>query len=132
MRLRDVMDSTTFYKSSGKLKLALGRDVTGRAVVGDLTRMPHLLIAGATGAGKSVCLNSIIVGFLFQHSPEDLRFLMVDPKMVELKTFDGTPHLVWPVVTEVEKVVGAEVRRVGDGAPVQRALEVGDPQPRCV
>ncbi|MDQ3856324.1 MAG: DNA translocase FtsK [Chloroflexota bacterium] len=106
VRLRDVMDSGAFYSSKGKLKLALGRDVTGRSVVGDLTRMPHLLIAGATGAGKSSCLNSIIVGFLFQQSPEELRFLMVDPKMVELKTFDGIPHLVWPVVTEVDKVVG--------------------------
>lgn len=106
VRLRDVMDSGAFYTSKGTLKLALGRDVTGRSVVGDLARMPHLLIAGATGSGKSKCLNSIILGFLFQHTPDELRFLMVDPKMVELKTFDGVPHLIWPVVTEVEKVVG--------------------------
>jgi S-DNA-T family DNA segregation ATPase FtsK/SpoIIIE len=114
VRLRDVFDSGAFHNSKGKLKLALGRDVTGRAVVGDLARMPHLLIAGATGAGKSVCLNSIIAGFLFQHTPDELRFLMVDPKMVELKTFDGVPHLVWPVVTEVEKVVGVLKYAVGE------------------
>lgn len=106
VRLRDVMDSAAFNATKGKLKLALGRDVTGKPVVGDLARMPHLLIAGATGSGKSVCLNSIIAGFLFQHTPDDLRFLMVDPKMVELKTFDGVPHLLWPVVTDVSKVVG--------------------------
>lgn len=112
--LRDVMDSGAFHNTKGKLKLALGRDVTGRAVVGDLARMPHLLIAGATGAGKSVCLNSIIAGLLFQHTPDELRFLMVDPKMVELKTFDGVPHLVWPVVTEMDKVVGVLKYAVGE------------------
>ncbi len=114
VRLRDVMDSAAYHNSKGKLKLALGRDVTGRAVVGDLAKMPHLLIAGATGAGKSVCLNSIIAGFLFQHTPDELRFLMVDPKMVELKTFDGVPHLVWPVVTDVSKVVGVLKYAVGE------------------
>jgi S-DNA-T family DNA segregation ATPase FtsK/SpoIIIE len=114
VRLRDVMDSAAFYGFKGKLKLALGRDVTGKPVVGDLAKMPHLLIAGATGAGKSVCLNSIIAGFLFQHTPDELRFLMVDPKMVELKRFDGVPHLVWPVVTEVEKVVGVLKYAVGE------------------
>ncbi len=114
VRLRDVMDSAAYHNSKGKLKLALGRDVTGRAVVGDLAKMPHLLIAGATGAGKSVCLNSIIACFLFQHTPDELRFLMVDPKMVELKTFDGVPHLVWPVVTDVSKVVGVLKYAVGE------------------
>lgn len=114
VRLRDVFDSGAFQDSNGKLKMALGRDVTGRSIVGDLTRMPHLLIAGATGAGKSACLNSIISGFLFQHTPDELRFLMVDPKMVELKTYDGVPHLVWPVVTEMEKVVGVLKYAVGE------------------
>ncbi|MDP9352262.1 MAG: DNA translocase FtsK, partial [Chloroflexota bacterium] len=114
VRLRDVFDSVAFQDSKGKLKVALGRDVTGRSVVGDLARMPHLLIAGATGAGKSACLNSIISGFLFQHTPDELRFLMVDPKMVELKTYDGIPHLVWPVVTEMEKVVGVLKYAVGE------------------
>ncbi len=106
VKLRDVMDTSEFQNSKAKLKLALGRGVTGRPVVGDLAKMPHLLIAGATGAGKSVCLNSIITGLLFQHTPDSLRFLMVDPKMVELKTYDGIPHLLWPVVTDTSKVVG--------------------------
>jgi S-DNA-T family DNA segregation ATPase FtsK/SpoIIIE len=114
VRLRDVFDSGAFHNSKGTLRLALGRDVTGRSVVGDLARMPHLLIAGATGAGKSACLNAIIAGFLFQHTPDELRFLMVDPKMVELKTFDGVPHLVWPVVTEMDKVVGVLKYAVGE------------------
>lgn len=106
VRLRDIMSSSAYHDSKALLKMALGRNVTGQSVVGDLSRMPHLLIAGATGAGKSSCLNSTIMSFLFQCTPEDLRFLMIDPKMVELKTFDGIPHLIWPVVTDVNKVVG--------------------------
>lgn len=105
--LREVLESKTFTNGKWKLPLPLGRDVNGRAVVGDLTKMPHLLIAGATGAGKSVCLNGIICTFLMYKRPDELRLLMIDPKMVELTGFNGVPHLLCPVVTEMEKVVGA-------------------------
>jgi S-DNA-T family DNA segregation ATPase FtsK/SpoIIIE len=105
--LREVLESSAFVAGKTKLPLPLGRDVNGRAIIGDLAKMPHLLIAGATGAGKSVCLNGIISTFLMYKRPEDLRLLMIDPKMVELTGFNGVPHLLCPVVTEMEKVVGA-------------------------
>ena len=105
--LRETLESPTFLKGKHKLPIPLGRDVNGRYVVGDLTKMPHLLIAGATGAGKSVCLNSIISTFLATRSPDDLKLLMIDPKMVELTGYNGVPHLQTPVVTEMDKVVGA-------------------------
>jgi S-DNA-T family DNA segregation ATPase FtsK/SpoIIIE len=105
--LRETLESPAFGKGKQKLPIPLGRDVNGRYVVGDLTRMPHLLIAGATGAGKSVCLNSIISTFLSTRSADDLKLLMIDPKMVELTGYNGVPHLQAPVVTEMDKVVGA-------------------------
>lgn len=105
--LREVLESKEYVVAKGKSKIAiaLGKDVAGQVRVGDLARMPHLLIAGATGAGKSVCINTIIASMLTQASPEDVRMLMVDPKMVELSMYAGIPHLLSPVVTEVEKVV---------------------------
>ncbi len=105
--LREVLESKEYVIAKGKSKIAiaLGKDVAGQVRVGDLARMPHLLIAGATGAGKSVCLNTIIASILTQASPDDVRMLMVDPKMVELSMYAGIPHLLSPVVTEVEKVV---------------------------
>jgi len=105
--LREVIESGSFQSSKAKLPMPLGRDVNGRYVVGDLVKMPHLLIAGATGAGKSVCLNGIISTFLLTKQPDELRLLMIDPKMVELTGFNGVPHLQCPVVTEMDKVVGA-------------------------
>lgn len=105
--LRETLESPAFTKGKQKLPIPLGRDVNGRYVVGDLTKMPHLLIAGATGAGKSVCLNGIISTFLATRSPDDLKLLMIDPKMVELTGYNGVPHLQAPVVTEMDKVVGA-------------------------
>ena len=105
--LRETLESAAFGRSKAKLPLPLGRDVNGRYVIGDLTKMPHLLIAGATGAGKSVCLNGIISTFLLTRTPEQLRLLMIDPKMVELTGYNGVPHLQCPVVTEMDKVVGA-------------------------
>ena len=105
--LRETLESSQFSKGKAKLPVPLGRDVNGRYVVGDLTRMPHLLIAGATGSGKSVCLNGIISTFLLTRSPEEVRLLMFDPKMVELTGYNGVPHLQCPVVTEMDKVVGA-------------------------
>ena len=101
--LKELMESDAFSEMKGKLRIALGEDVKGQAVCADMTRMPHLLIAGATGSGKSVCINSIISGLLLTHTPDSLRMLMVDPKMVELSVYNGVPHLLSPVVTEVDK-----------------------------
>jgi DNA segregation ATPase FtsK/SpoIIIE, S-DNA-T family len=105
--LRETLESTGYKKSNAKLPLPLGRDVNGRYIVGDLTKMPHLLIAGATGSGKSICLNGIIATFLLTKTPDDLRMLMIDPKMVELTGYEGIPHLKSPVVTDMDKVVSA-------------------------
>src|SRR5205085_2913946 len=87
--------------------IALGRDVSGKPLVSDLTKMPHLLIAGATGSGKSVCINSIIASVLYSKTPHDVRLIMVDPKVVELKIFNSLPHMLIPVVTEPKKVPAA-------------------------
>lgn len=105
--LREVIESEKFQKMKAKSKLAiaLGQNVSGNAIVGDLGKMPHLLIAGATGSGKSVCLNSLIVCLLLHTTPDELRFLLVDPKRVELTPFNDIPHLLRPVVVEVEKAV---------------------------
>lgn len=105
--LRETLESSTFVKGKQKLPIPLGRDVHGRYVVADLTKMPHLLIAGATGSGKSVCLNGIISTFLLSRRPDEVKLLMIDPKMVELTGYNGVPHLQCPVVTEMDKVVGA-------------------------
>jgi S-DNA-T family DNA segregation ATPase FtsK/SpoIIIE len=105
--LRDVMESKAFRRQRGKLRIALGRDVSGEAVVANLEDMPHLLVAGATGSGKSVCLNSIIASLLLTCQPDELRMLLVDPKRVELTNYNGIPHLVAPVVVDVQKVVAA-------------------------
>jgi hypothetical protein len=112
--LREILAGKDYEESRRKSKLtvALGRDVAGRARIGDLARFPHLLIAGTTGAGKSVCINSIIACILMQATPEDVRFLMVDPKMVELTGFNGIPHLLAPVVTEVDRVIGTLKRGI--------------------
>jgi DNA segregation ATPase FtsK/SpoIIIE, S-DNA-T family len=104
--LRELFEADQWTKSRSKLRLALGRDVSGEAVVGDLAKMPHLLIAGATGSGKSVCINTIVASLIYQCTPDDLQFVMVDPKMVELVGFNGIPHLRMPVVTDMETVVG--------------------------
>jgi DNA segregation ATPase FtsK/SpoIIIE, S-DNA-T family len=104
--LRGVMESDEFRTSSrGALTFGLGRDVSGQAAVADLVRMPHLLIAGATGSGKSVCINAIITALLLSHTPDTLRFLMVDPKRVELTVYNGVPHLIAPVVVDIERAV---------------------------
>jgi S-DNA-T family DNA segregation ATPase FtsK/SpoIIIE len=103
--LASVMQSDSFRNINSKLRLALGQDVAGQAVAADLALMPHLLIAGATGSGKSVCINSITSCLLLNNTPEDMRLIMVDPKMVELTIFNGIPHLLVPVVVEIERVV---------------------------
>lgn len=103
--LRGVMESEEYAATRGRLVFGLGRDVSGQPAVADLTRMPHLLIAGATGSGKSVCVNAIITSLLLTHTPDTLRFLMVDPKRVELTVYNNIPHLVAPVVVDVERAV---------------------------
>jgi len=105
--LRDVMESEAFAEVDSSLRLCLGQDVSGHPAIADLTTMPHLLIAGTTGSGKSVCINAIIVALLLQNTPDDLRFLMVDPKRVELTGYSGIPHLLSKVVVEMERVTSA-------------------------
>jgi S-DNA-T family DNA segregation ATPase FtsK/SpoIIIE len=103
--LREVIDSEEAHRSRGRLKLPLGKDVSGTSVIADMTRMPHLLVAGSTGSGKSVSVNAFLCGLLLRHTPEELRIILVDPKMVELVVYNRVPHLLSPVVTEVERVV---------------------------
>ena len=105
--LKEILQSPEFQNSKSKLTLALGKDIAGTPVIADLGEMPHLLIAGTTGAGKTVCVNSIISSMLFNASPDEVKFLMIDPKMVELAMFNGLPHLLCPVVTDHKKVSGA-------------------------
>ena len=105
--LREILEDQAFKDRKNNLFVALGKDVAGTAWLYDLTRMPHLLVAGATNSGKSVCLNAIIVSLLYQNNPEDLRFIMVDPKRVELPTYNGIPHLLTPVITDVNKTINA-------------------------
>ena len=105
--LRGIMESKEMRQTGGDLLVPLGRDTAGRPIVMDLARAPHMLIAGQTGPGKSVCINTIITGLLMQHGPESLRFVMVDPKMVELPGYNGIPHLMGKVITDMEQVMGA-------------------------
>ncbi len=104
--LRDVVDTPEFRNLKSPLKLALGQDVSGQPIVADLTSMPHLLVAGTTGSGKSVCVNGIIATMLMTCTPDELKMIMVDPKRVELTNYNGIPHLMAPVVTELERIVG--------------------------
>jgi S-DNA-T family DNA segregation ATPase FtsK/SpoIIIE len=105
--LREVIESDPFRKQRPPLRFALGKDVAGKPIAGDLTSLPHLLIAGTTGSGKSVCVNSLLCCFLIHNSPETLRLILVDPKRVELTGYNGIPHLLAPVVVEPERVIGA-------------------------
>lgn len=107
VRLREILDAPVFGRSRGLLPLALGKDLTGNPFVADLAAMPHALIAGATGSGKSVCLNTIITSLVYRHGPDRLRFLMIDPKMVELSAYADLPHLRHPVVTDPRDAAGA-------------------------
>lgn len=105
--LREVLESDEFTNTNKKLAFALGKDIGGQCVVGDLSKMPHTLIAGATGSGKSVCINTLIVSLLYKYSPDEVKLLMVDPKVVELSVYNGIPHLLIPVVTDPKKAAGA-------------------------
>jgi S-DNA-T family DNA segregation ATPase FtsK/SpoIIIE len=103
--LRELFEDDAFRNSKAKLPLALGKDVYGRTIVGDLARMPHLLVAGATGSGKSVCINGIIASLLYRFTPDELRFIMIDPKVVEMQLYNDLPHMIVPVVTDPKKVL---------------------------
>ncbi len=105
--LREIIESDAFRKAGSKLTFALGKSIAGDAEVGNINKLPHLLIAGTTGSGKSVCLNSLILSLLYKATPEDVRFILVDPKMVEFKIYNGIPHLMSPVVTDPKKASGA-------------------------
>ena len=101
--LSEILNNTDFRKKEIKLPIALGKSISGNAIVGDLSSMPHLLIAGTTGSGKSVCINTIILSLLYRHTPEKCKFILIDPKMLELSTYEGVPHLLCPVITEAKK-----------------------------
>ena len=101
--LSEILNSPDFKKKEIKLPIALGKSISGYPIVGDLSSMPHLLIAGTTGSGKSVCINTIILSLLFRHTPEKCKFILIDPKMLELSTYEGVPHLLCPVITEAKK-----------------------------
>ena len=105
--LREVLENEEFIESKKKLAFALGKDISGKCVVGDLSKMPHTLIAGATGSGKSVCINSLIISILYKYNPNEVKLLMVDPKVVELNVYNGIPHLLIPVVTDPKKAAAA-------------------------
>ncbi|SDC88212.1 DNA segregation ATPase FtsK/SpoIIIE, S-DNA-T family [Paenibacillus sp. UNCCL117] len=101
--MREVMETATFQDAASKLSITLGRDISGQPIVGNLSKMPHMLVAGATGSGKSVCVNGIITSILFKAKPDEVKFLMIDPKMVELNVYNGIPHLLAPVVTDPKR-----------------------------
>ena len=105
--VREVIDSKEFRESKSKISFALGKDIAGTTIVGDIGKMPHVLIAGATNSGKSVCVNALITSILYKSSPEEVKFIMIDPKVVELSVYNGIPHLLIPVVTDPRKAAGA-------------------------
>jgi len=105
--MRDIVESKVWAEANAEIPIVLGQDVTGKPMVADLTKMPHVLIAGSTGSGKTVCINAIIASLLYHSGPEDLRFIMVDPKVVEMQMYNALPHMLIPVVTEPKKVPGA-------------------------
>ncbi|MBR3792286.1 MAG: DNA translocase FtsK 4TM domain-containing protein [Clostridia bacterium] len=112
--VRELMESTKFREATSKLTVALGKDIGGNVVVGDIAKMPHVLIAGSTGSGKSVCINTIITSILYKASPDEVKLIMVDPKVVELGVYNGIPHLMIPVVTDPKRAAGALNWAVGE------------------
>jgi len=105
--LSEIIKSDSFYKKEIKLPIALGKSISGSPIIADLTSMPHLLIAGTTGSGKSVCINTIITSLLFKHNPDHCKFILIDPKMLELSSYEGIPHLLSPVITDAKKATSA-------------------------
>ena len=102
--LNEILSNSDFKNKEKKLPIALGKSISGMPIIGDLYSMPHLLIAGTTGSGKSVCINTIILSLLYRHTPEKCKFILIDPKMLELSTYEGIPHLLCPVITEAKKL----------------------------
>ncbi len=105
--LRDLLESEEFQKSTSKMSFAVGKDISGKTIVSDIAKMPHVLVAGATGSGKSVCINTLIMSILYKASPDEVKMIMIDPKVVELSVYNGIPHLLIPVVTDPKKASGA-------------------------
>ena len=105
--LRDLLESSEFKKNKSNVAFAVGKDISGKTIVADIAKMPHVLVAGATGSGKSVCINTLIMSILYKAKPEDVKLIMVDPKVVELSVYNGIPHLLIPVVTDPKKASGA-------------------------
>lgn len=112
--IRECISSAAFGSAKSRLSFAVGKDITGKPVIGDIAKMPHMLIAGTTGSGKSVCINSMLISLLYKSTPEEVRLIMVDPKMVELGNYNGIPHLLIPVVTDPKKAAGALNWAVGE------------------
>ena len=107
VHIRDILDTDEFKNHKSKLAFALGKDVSGTAVVTDIAKMPHVMIAGATGSGKSVCINTLISSIIYKAKPSEVKLIMIDPKLVELSVYNGIPHLLIPVVTDPKKAAGA-------------------------
>lgn len=114
VRLRNMLDSSAFYNRKSNLSVILGRDVSGNPILANLEKMPHLMIAGSTGSGKTVCINTLITGLLYQNTPDNLRFIMIDPKRVELTPYDDIPHLLTPVITDPDKAVNSLKWAIGE------------------
>ena len=114
VHLREVIESSEFENNKSKLSVALGKDVAGKTIIADIGKMPHVLIAGSTGSGKSVCINSIITSIIYNAKPSEVKLVMVDPKVVELSVYNGIPHLLIPVVTDPKKAAGALAWAVQD------------------
>ena len=122
--LKDTLASDAFQNLKTEIPLALGKDTTGRVFCADLAKMPHLLVAGATGSGKSICLNALLTGIVFRSTPDEVRFLLIDPKRLELPRYAGIPHLLSPVVTDAKPAAhGAPVARRRDGPPLRHSLD---------
>ena len=104
---RDLIQSPEFMNAKSKLAFAAGKDIEGKTIVAEIAKMPHLLIAGSTGSGKSVCINTLIISILYKAKPDEVKLIMIDPKVVELSVYNGIPHLFIPVVTDPKKAAGA-------------------------